>query len=229
MGKLLLIRHGQASFGAANYDLLSPLGEEQSRALGSVLRSRISPDLVITGSLRRHQQTAAGCLSAFERSAEIREHKAFDEYDHEEIIARHRPEYADCANMLADFAKTPHPRRAFQAMFSEAMKRWLSGQHDHDYTESWSAFEARALSALEHTISTLGPGKTALVFTSGGPIAVIAQHLLHVPREQGLRLAWGIANCSITKVLYNDQGPTLASFNEHGHLEGEGGRLLTYR
>jgi len=34
MGTLYLVRHGQASFGAANYDQLSPLGQQQCGQLG---------------------------------------------------------------------------------------------------------------------------------------------------------------------------------------------------
>ncbi|MEC8667907.1 MAG: histidine phosphatase family protein, partial [Pseudomonadota bacterium] len=34
MPTLYLIRHGQASFGADDYDVLSPIGHEQARALG---------------------------------------------------------------------------------------------------------------------------------------------------------------------------------------------------
>jgi len=37
MGSIFLIRHGQASFGAENYDVLSPLGHQQSEALGDHL------------------------------------------------------------------------------------------------------------------------------------------------------------------------------------------------
>ncbi|EXF47276.1 phosphoglycerate mutase family protein [Pseudomonas sp. BAY1663] len=37
MGSIYLIRHGQASFGAENYDVLSPLGYRQSEALGDYL------------------------------------------------------------------------------------------------------------------------------------------------------------------------------------------------
>jgi broad specificity phosphatase PhoE len=35
MGQVLLIRHGQASFGADDYDVLSDLGWTQGRALGA--------------------------------------------------------------------------------------------------------------------------------------------------------------------------------------------------
>ena len=34
LAELTLVRHGQASFGAANYDQLSDLGMQQSRWLG---------------------------------------------------------------------------------------------------------------------------------------------------------------------------------------------------
>ena len=58
---LLLVRHGQASFGAADYDELSALGEEQSRLLGASLAARgVRPDVVLRGSMQRHRQTADG-------------------------------------------------------------------------------------------------------------------------------------------------------------------------
>ena len=50
---LLLVRHGQASWGADDYDRLSPLGEEQSRLLGAALAARgVRPDLVVRGSMQ---------------------------------------------------------------------------------------------------------------------------------------------------------------------------------
>jgi hypothetical protein len=48
VGNLYLIRHGQASFGAADYDVLSPVGERQSLALGEHL-----PNWAAPGPLRR--------------------------------------------------------------------------------------------------------------------------------------------------------------------------------
>ena len=59
MSVVLLVRHGQASWGAADYDRLSSLGEQQSRVLGAALASRgVRPDLVVRGAMRRHRQTA---------------------------------------------------------------------------------------------------------------------------------------------------------------------------
>ena len=61
MGHLYLVRHGQASLGAADYDQLSPLGAQQSQRLGEHWRAQgLRFDAVITGSLKRHAQTLAG-------------------------------------------------------------------------------------------------------------------------------------------------------------------------
>ena len=40
MGTLYLVRHGQASFGADDYDVLSPAGHEQAVRLGEYWRGR---------------------------------------------------------------------------------------------------------------------------------------------------------------------------------------------
>ena len=65
MGTLYLVRHGQASFGADDYDQLSPLGRRQAVRLGEYLRQRferegVQIDTVLMGSLRRHRQTWEG-------------------------------------------------------------------------------------------------------------------------------------------------------------------------
>mgnify|MGYP006207489193 FL=1 len=58
MGTLYLVRHGQASFGADDYDQLSERGQAQSQRLGAYWRERgLRFDAVYTGTLRRHAQT----------------------------------------------------------------------------------------------------------------------------------------------------------------------------
>ena len=65
MSVIHLVRHGQASFGADDYDLLSALGERQSRVLGQALAG-IGPRIVhaASGEMRRQRQTAEACLGA---------------------------------------------------------------------------------------------------------------------------------------------------------------------
>src|SRR5215469_5882525 len=59
MGRLLLVRHAQASFFSQNYDQLSVLGEEQSRHLGEYWsRHKTTFDRIATGPSVRHQRTS---------------------------------------------------------------------------------------------------------------------------------------------------------------------------
>ena len=94
MGAIYLIRHGQASFGATNYDQLSELGYRQASILGAQLAQRVpNPQRVCTGSMMRHRQTADGCLQAMGRSADYVQDEGWNEYDFGEVIIRHQPEY----------------------------------------------------------------------------------------------------------------------------------------
>lgn len=230
MGVVYLIRHGQASFGAADYDQLSELGVNQAKVLGEALQARLPRvDSVVTGTMARHWQTADACLKALGVAVPHQRVAGFNEYDHEEIIVRHIPRYADKGLMMQDLAETPDPRRAFQELFTQAVARWVEGRHDADYTESWVGFRERSLGALTELIQGLGASKTALVFTSGGPITAICQELLHIPDEHAFRLNWTLANCGITKIVYSERGRYLGSLNEHSHFEGAQRALLTYR
>src|SRR5437016_3822962 len=59
LSTLLMIRHGQASYGAADYDKLSALGERQAVELGRHLaRTRVALDALYAGPLRRQRDTA---------------------------------------------------------------------------------------------------------------------------------------------------------------------------
>ena len=52
---IYLFRHGQASFGAENYDKLSDTGKEQSIRLGKYLmENNIKFDKVYAGTLQHH-------------------------------------------------------------------------------------------------------------------------------------------------------------------------------
>ena len=58
MPTLYLVRHGQASFGAANYDQLSPLGVQQCQQLGRYWAAKGRRFArVITGTLQRQVQS----------------------------------------------------------------------------------------------------------------------------------------------------------------------------
>jgi broad specificity phosphatase PhoE len=229
MSAIYLIRHGQASFGAGDYDKLSPLGIEQAGVLGRALLARgVKPDVVVSGGMRRHRETAEGCLAAMGLAAQWQEDLAWNEFDHETMVQAYRPRFRNKALMMAELAATLHPRRAFQDIFAEAMKRWISGEHDADYAETWRAFCGRAEGGVQRLRESMGASKTALVFTSGGPVSAVVRQLLGLSDERAARLNWTLANAAVTKLIYGERGVYLSSFNEHGHFEHDN-RLISYR
>jgi len=114
-------------------------------------------------------------------------------------------------------------------MFTGAVERWIQGQHDSEYSESWPVFQARCVAALERLGSSLGSGQTALVFTSAGTITALFQHLMAVPMTHAFKMNWTMVNCSVTKVILGSRGMHLSSLNDHGHFESDAKRLVTYR
>jgi broad specificity phosphatase PhoE len=208
VGQILLVRHGQASFGAADYDVLSPVGEQQARATGAALRT-LRPDVVVHGVMQRQRRTAELIAEAAGWDVVLTVEQAWDEFDHLAMLDA-QPQ---------DYDGQPDERQV-QAWFEKATRRWLSGDHDADYAESWPDFRDRVLAGL----GALGDGTTVVV-TSGGPISIVVAHLLASPAAYE-RIAPVVVNASLTKVVLGSRGRTLVSFNEHGHLPSE---LLTYR
>ncbi|TDD62359.1 histidine phosphatase family protein [Kribbella antibiotica] len=219
MAVIYLVRHAQASFGSKNYDKLSDLGEKQALALGNTFRVRgIIPDLVMSGSMKRHAKTAT--LAGFAPEAD----HGYDEFDHDQLIVAHKPAYKVRAFLMADLARTGNPKRAFQDMFTAATDRWISGADG--YTETFQAFCDRSNDAVRRTADRLGKGETAVVFTSGGPIAAVASRLLSGGDGLWAKLNPVTINTAITKVVSGRSGLTVVSYNEHGHLDKQ---ELTYR
>jgi broad specificity phosphatase PhoE len=217
---VLLVRHGQASWGATDYDVLSPVGERQSRVLGAALAGRgLVPDLVVHGGMRRQQETARLLVDAARWGAVPREDRGWDEMDHLQVLDR-QPH---------TFAGDEPSAREFQAWFEAATDRWTHGGFDDDYEESFPMFGTRVAAALDRVEGDLGPDGVAVVVTSGGPVARVTARLLGGDADLHRRLAPVVVNTSVTKLVLGSRGTTLVSFNEHSHLESVGPDLLTYR
>jgi broad specificity phosphatase PhoE len=230
MGAIYLLRHGQASFGSNNYDQLSALGHQQAQVLGEALQRRgVQPDLLISGTMQRHQETAAGALRGMGLDLAVQTHAGVNEFDHENVIEVAQPRYADKTVMMGEMAATGDPRRAFQKFFQDAVARWVGGNHDDEYKEPWSVFKLRCVSALEDLVQRTSPKGSTLVFTSGGTISVICAHLLGLNDMQAFTINWTLANVGITKLQAGRDGLHLISVNEHAHVEGTEPSLLTYR
>lgn len=221
MTQVLLVRHGQASWGAADYDVLSPLGEQQAELLGAALAARgvDGPDVVLHGAMKRQRETARLAAAAAGWGDLVEEDAGWDEMDHHEVLAR-QPHTFD--------GDAPTPRE-FQAWFEAATDRWAGGDHDHEYGESFPAFSRRVEVALAGVVDRLGDEGSAVVVTSGGPVARVTAQLLGGGADLHRRLAPVVVNASVTKLVVGRRGTTLVSFNDHSHLERPEGGLVTYR
>jgi broad specificity phosphatase PhoE len=217
MSVLLLVRHGQASWGAADYDVLSELGHEQSRRLGKHLVALgLAPTKVWSGGLRRHDETLTSTVEAAGWNADVVTDRGWSEFDHVELVRRY------------DEATTGDPHRPddFNAFFDAAVARWTAGGDDGDYAETFPAFSARVGTALRATTAALDPGETGVVFTSGGAIAWVAASLWGTGAEQWARINSVLLNTGVTKIVSGSRGVSLVSVNEHAHLTGD---AVTYR
>ncbi len=202
MATIYLVRHGQASFGKENYDQLSPRGWEQGRILGRWLAGKVEPGAVFGGNLQRHRETVEAITTGYGVSLpDMQVLEGLNEFDHLEVVERLRPEWADKQVMARDLASFPKPARAFQQAFEKAVTRWVSGEFDQEYSETWNGFRQRVGHALDQLIE-LADGADVIVSTSGGPIAVIAQRLLELSDRKALEMNNVIANTSVSRILY---------------------------
>lgn len=219
MGVILLIRHGQASFGAEDYDVLSEQGHVQARHTGAVLAARgIAPARVITGGLRRQRETAEGLLAGMGAGdTEIAEDARWNEYDQFGMLGL-APEIEEWPEDLAQ------RNLVFQAALDQALAAWVGGATGEG--ESHADFHGRATAALEELHPQPG---TSVVVSSGGVIALVAAHVMGVAPAHWPALNRTMINASITKIVTGRRGTTLVSLNEHGHLEGADGVRVTYR
>ena len=229
MATVYLMRHGQASFGKENYDQLSPQGWAQGRVLGRWMVDKIKPAAIFGGNLQRHRETVEAVATGYgARLPDMQVAPGFNEFDHVSIVNRYRPEWCDRQVMARDLASYPKPAAAFQQTFVEAVRRWISADYDGEYDETWTEFKTRVLAAFDEMIE-YADGGDVLVSTSGGPIAVMCQHLLGLDDERALGLNAVIANTSITRVLYSKGRRSLSVFNNYSHLEAEDPALVTFR
>lgn len=235
MGSIYLIRHGQASFGAENYDVLSPLGIEQASALGDHLnRLGVRFDRCISGDLNRQQDTARATLQRMDASQQrlsVEIDSAFNEFLADEVIRAHMDDLlAVEPHAMQIFANAANHRAEFQRLFKYVIYRWASGEHEKQGLESWQNFVDRVQAGLRRILALASRKDHIAVFTSGGTITALLQLIIGVPPIRAFELNWQIVNTSLSRLKFRDQDVALASFNSHMHLELlKNPELVTYR
>src|SRR4051794_16087422 len=169
---ILLLRHAQASFGTADYDVLSDTGHRQAAVVHAALTGRgVTADHLVSGSLRRQLDTIAPW-------GDVRVDPRLDEYDAADILTAH----SDSAlRMESTGDDAPADSRAFQAVLDDAVHAWITAGADGGAAESYPAFKGRVVGALQELAAGLGRGETAVACTSGGVIAAACVALLGLP------------------------------------------------
>ncbi len=218
MPVVLLVRHAQASFGSADYDVLSDHGQEQVRALAESFRARgIEPARVACGTLKRQRDSA----EPWGETVTVDER--WNEYDDASVLAHHaqspaRLSRADDAPELTSVE--------FQRLLDIALHGWVAAGAAGPGIP-WPAFRNGTVAAFDALAAGLERGETAMAVTSGGVIAALAVHLLGLADDAFVALNRVSVNTGVTRVVIGRQGRSLVTFNEHTHLEAGG--LVTYR
>lgn len=224
MTQLLLIRHGQASFGEENYDRLSDLGVSQSKAIGKYLvDARLQPTRVITGELERQKDTASHAMASAGLDVPVSRSLAFDEYDSSGVFANFMPSVlnqfpAIREQLSPDDYSLLRDRSIFKTLYFPVMHKWIDGEKPQvSRCESSVDFANRVVSGLD-LLDQDSEEERVAVFTSGGVISVLMMKLLGMPPRSIAEFNWRTANASITRWIRTERGWGLESYNHVGHI-----------
>lgn len=223
MAELYFVRHGQASFGAENYDELSPSGYTQSRWLGEYFaQAQLRFDRVVIGTMQRHRQTADAILAAMDGpQVEIAHDAGLNEYDFHALFA------ALGEGQLPSVLSAGSSKKDFYKGLRHVLQLWADDRLPGRVPETWQQFQARV--ARARIDIQRGGGRRVLVVSSGGPIAVTAQQVLQAPDATAIALNMQIRNSSVCQYVFNDGAMSLVSFNSVPHLErAERHEFVTY-
>ncbi|MDA8446323.1 histidine phosphatase family protein [Paracidovorax valerianellae] len=214
MGTLYLVRHGQASFGADDYDQLSPRGREQAVRLGEYWRARnVGFDAVITGTLRRHVQTLEGIAEGLQIVPEPLALPSLNEYDSAALIAAIHPHPLPRPD-------TPELYKYHFRLLCDALAQWMGGTISPVGMPSWVAFSSGIRAALEH-VRRHHVGNNVLLVSSGGPISTAVGEVLSTPPEVTIALNMRIRNSAVTEFSIAPKRLMLQTFNTLPHLDTE--------
>lgn len=235
MASIYIVRHGQASFGAENYDELSPLGCRQSQVLGSYLRDcGIAFDAVYSGDLSRQRKTAKLAIAAQKNVPAHHIDARFNEINNQQQIELFTPIVAARnPDIQALLEKGLSASKDYQKIIEAVFNYWVSSECQESQTQSWQNYSSAVHSALDDIVKAQGSGKTVGLFASGGTIATIVTYVLGLAGEQAYTFYEPVINCSVTRLFYNDKKISLSYFNDHSYLDvlGQqaGEQLITYR
>jgi len=233
MTTLVLIRHGQASFGQADYDVLSDRGHRQGALTGSHFAELgLRFDALLTGDMSRQVATAQAAAEAIPSPPPIERLPAFNEYDADGLFRAYLPQVlSEDAELAARKDELFRDRKVFQRAFVQVAQKWLAGEpHEVDGFEDWASFRQRVTDGLAHLHSHYDRDARIALFTSGGPVAVAVAAALGLDDWQTLEVNWTVYNASVSEFRSRKRGWRLMSFNNITHLRlRQEPELITHR
>ncbi len=235
MATIYLIRHGQASFGAADYDKLSELGSRQAVVTGEYFRDAgVHFDAVYSGDLSRQRETARLVLTSQLKAVPHRIDPRFNEIQNEAQLKYLIPEVIKIdPKIQALVEKGLSSSKDYQKVIDAVFNFWVSPACKDSRIQSWAEFSGGARQAIADVIQDQGGGKTVGIFTSGGALATIVAQVLGLGGEQTYQFYEPVLNCSVTQLFYSKSKISLSYFNDSSFLQimgkQRGEELLSYR
>lgn len=221
MGTLHLVRHGQASFGAANYDRLSALGARQCERLGEYFHARGRRfDAVLTGTLDRHAQSLAAIARGLPATPAPLVRPGLDEYDGRAVIEALYPGPLPRPD-------TPELFRQHFRRLREGLAQWMAGAASPAGMPSYAEFAAGVAAVLDHVRREYDGD--VLIVSSGGPISTAIAQVIAAPAATAIELNMRIRNSAVSEFVFTPQRHTLLTFNALPHLDRDAdAALVTY-
>lgn len=214
MSEFYLVRHGQASFGAKNYDKLSALGHQQARWLGEYFNQRdITFSQAFMGDMVRHRETTQGIIDGLSLPPTVTVDTGFNEFNFKNIGDSYLS-----LNPQSSLPENPKPAD-FYRLLKLAMHAWSEDLlPESSLEESWSEFRSRVQKAL-NTVCHQKSDKPILIVSSGGAISMLTSLVLGLNAQQVIELNMQVRNTSISHFYFNKTNIRLSSFNNIPHLD----------
>ena len=208
MTEIYFVRHGQASFGAVDYDKLSIIGHKQSELLGLHLkRTSLKFDKVICGKMRRHQETLAEITKNLKLNNIIFDDR-LNELNYQNLEKAYHTRYKSVPPTLST---------EFRDFHRNLITAWASKKLE-DLQESYVDFNNRVNSAIDdHAKNT----KRLLVISSGGPTSVLVTRALNLNYAGTADILNFTINSSYSVFSKLNKAFTLLQYNCTPHLDFE--------
>ena len=211
MGTLYLVRHGQASFGADNYDQLSTLGQQQCLQLGRYLGAKGQRfAAVLTGTLQRQIQSYDALADGLGQRQPTLQLPGLNEYDSHAVIAAIHPQPLPRPD-------SPEAYRQHFRILRDGLAAWMAGRTQPQGMPSYADFVAGIHDALAR-VRAVTDGDV-LVVSSGGPISTVVAQVLGAPAETSIELNLRIRNSAVSTFAVNPKRLSLVTFNTLPHLD----------